>query len=125
MAAKLGVMMRMPGIAARTRLAHEAAAWAREQGKADAMTDAIFRAYFEKSRDIGNAEVLATLATSIGLDANALNSALASHAHLQEVLDDEAQAQTYGLTGVPAFIWNGHGLVGVQTEKALVGLIEK
>jgi predicted DsbA family dithiol-disulfide isomerase len=124
MAAKLGVKMRMPSVVPRTRLAHEAAAWARAKGQADAMHDAIFRAFFERSEDIGQIDVLMDLAAGIGLDAVDLKNSLTLHAHLPEVLADEQQAQKYGLTGVPAFIWNGHGLVGVQTDKNLERLVE-
>jgi predicted DsbA family dithiol-disulfide isomerase len=124
MAAKLGVKMRMPSVVPRTRLAHEAAAWARAKGQADAMHDAIFRAFFERSEDLGQIEVLMDLAAGIGLDAADLKNSLTLHTHLPEVLADEQQAQKYGLTGVPAFIWNGHGLVGVQTDKNLERLVE-
>ena len=123
MAAKLGVKMRMPSVVPRTRLAHEAAAWARAKGQPDAMHDAIFRAFFERSEDIGQLQVLADLAAGVGLDAADLKNALTLHTHLPEVLADEQQAQNYGLTGVPAFIWNGRGLVGVQTDKNLERLI--
>jgi predicted DsbA family dithiol-disulfide isomerase len=124
MAAKLGVRMRMPSVVPRTRLAHEAAAWARAKGQAEALHDAIFRAFFERSEDIGEIEVLADLAAGIGLNSTDLRNALTLHSHLPEVLADEQQAQNYGLTGVPAFIWNGRGLVGVQTDKNLERLIE-
>jgi len=123
MAAKLGVKMRMPSVVPRTRLAHEAAAWARANGQADALHDAIFRAFFERSADIGQIEVLADLAANVGLDSADLKHSLALHTHLPEVLADEQQAQNYGLTGVPAFIWNGRGLVGVQTDKNLERLV--
>ncbi len=123
MASKLGVTMRMPSIAPRTRLAHEAAAWARSQGKAEAMTDALFRAYFERSLDIGSPPVLAGLAAGIGLPSEAILHSLEIHDHLAEVLADEEQAQQYGLTGVPAFIWNGHGRTGVQTVKSIEDLL--
>ena len=124
MAAKLGVKMRMPSVVPRTRLAHEAAAWARANGQADVMHDAIFRAFFERSEDIGQLQVLTDLATGVGLDAADLKTALTLQTHLPEVLADEQQAQNYGLSGVPAFIWNGRGLVGVQTDKSLERLID-
>jgi predicted DsbA family dithiol-disulfide isomerase len=123
MAAKLGLKMRMPTIATRTRIAHETAAWARANGHADAMNDAIFRAWFERGLDIGNSDVLADLAGGLGLDRNDLTQSLTDHIYLPEVLADEQQAQNYGLNGVPAFISNGHGLVGVQTEKSLEQLL--
>jgi len=123
MAGRLGVKMRMPSIATRTRLAHEAAAWARLHGAGDAMNEALFRAYFERSEDIGTVEVLVNLAKGLSLDSEGLRNSLITHDHLSDVLSDESLAQNYGLTGVPAFICNGRGLVGVQTTDALRKLI--
>jgi len=125
MATKLGVTMRMPSIMTRTRLAHEAAAWARSLGKSAAMNDTIFRGWFERGLDIGNLNILGNLAAGIGLNAEELRHSLTTHSHLPEVLADQEQALKYGLTGVPAFIWNGHGLVGVQTLNSLEGLLAK
>jgi predicted DsbA family dithiol-disulfide isomerase len=123
MAGKLGVKMRMPSITTRTRVAHEAAAWARAQGKDDIMNEALFRAYFERSADIGNVDVVVALAKEAALDSDALRASLTRHEHLHEVLADEEQAQRYDLSGVPAFICNGKGLIGVQNEEALRKLV--
>ena len=125
MASKFNLLMRIPKAKVRTRVAHEAAAWARSHGKFDAMHDAIFRSYFEDAGDISQLDLLATLATKIGLNADDLRNSLTTHPYLDEVLTDEKQAHEYGLSGVPAFIWNGHGLVGVQSDKSLERLIEK
>jgi predicted DsbA family dithiol-disulfide isomerase len=122
MAAKLGVRMRLPNVRPRSRLAHEAAAWARTQGRFDAMHDAIFRAIWERSEDIGDINVLVRLGVSVGLDQAALRVGLESHECLPEVLADQKLASQYGVTGVPAFIYEGRGLVGVQTEESLARL---
>ncbi len=123
MAGKLGVKMRMPSITTRTRLAHEAAAWAKTQGQNDRMNEALFRAYFEKSRDIGQIDVLASIAKDLGFDEQALRDSLTRHDNLSEVLADEEQAKQYGLSGVPAFICNGRALIGVQSVESLSKLI--
>jgi predicted DsbA family dithiol-disulfide isomerase len=123
MAARLGVKMRMPKRATRTRLSHETAAWARSVGIGEQMNDALFRAYFERSENIGDPEVLARLAAELDADAAALQESLARHDHLPEVLADEQRAAEYGLSGVPAFICNGKGLVGVQDVDSLARLI--
>ena len=119
LAAKLGVGMRMPNVRPRTRLAHEAAAWARHHRKFEEMHEAIFRAYFERSEDVGGIDVLANLASTIGLDGAALRTCLNDHTHLQEVLDEESLAREYGLSGVPAFVAGNRALIGVQTQKSL------
>ena len=126
MAGRLGVKMRMPSRATRTRLAHEAAAWARSAGIGEPMNDALFRAYFERSEDIGDPEVLVRLAADIqgGTgDAQSLRESLSRHDHLPAVLADEQLAGQYGLSGVPAFICSGKGLVGVQDVDSLARLV--
>ena len=46
-----------------TRAAHQLIALAQSQGKAAPVVDALFRAYFEEAQDIGDAAVLAAIAT--------------------------------------------------------------
>jgi predicted DsbA family dithiol-disulfide isomerase len=111
--------MRMPPLQPRSRLAHEAAAWARAQGAFPAMNASIFRAFFERGEDIGNAEVLATLAARSGLDEQDLRRTLGAHEFLEQVLRDEEWASRIGLSGVPAFIFGRNYLVGVQSADSL------
>ena len=49
------------------RLAQELAKWAETQPGGEAIHDALFRAYFVDGRNIGDAEVLADVAASVGL----------------------------------------------------------
>ncbi len=117
--------MNFPTVKPRSRLAHEAAAWARAEGKFAAMNEAIFRAYFERDEDIGQPHVLVALASAIGLNASALSGALRQHTYLEEVLADEAQAARYGLTGVPAFIAARTVLFGVQRVEVLEAFVRQ
>jgi predicted DsbA family dithiol-disulfide isomerase len=64
MAERLGVTMRFPPVKPRTRLAHEAAHWARAQGRFDDYHNEVFRAFFERGEDIGDVEVLVVLVAS-------------------------------------------------------------
>jgi predicted DsbA family dithiol-disulfide isomerase len=115
----LGVKMIMPSVKPRSRLAHEAAAWARQQNRFDEMNEALFCAYFERDQDIGQTDVLVALADSGGLDGRDLKASLEHHTHLEEVLADEQRAARYGLSGVPAFIAGRTVLFGVQSADAL------
>jgi predicted DsbA family dithiol-disulfide isomerase len=76
LAERLGVKMKLPPLQPRSRLAHEAAHWARTQGRFDDYHAAIFRAFFERGEDIGDIEVLMPLATDLGLDMESLRAAL-------------------------------------------------
>src|SRR5512144_2538875 len=62
LAAKLGITMTLPPVQPRTRLAHQAAHWARACGRFDDYHQALFRAFFERGEDIGQVPVLAPLA---------------------------------------------------------------
>ena len=54
LAKRLGVTMKLPPFQPRTRLAHQAAHWARTQGRFDDYHSALFRAFFERGENIGD-----------------------------------------------------------------------
>src|SRR5947207_11339156 len=120
LAARLGVTMRFPPVKPRTRLAHEAAHWARAQGRSDDYHDEVFRALFERGEDIGHIDVLLAVAQELGLDRNSLGQALTNHEFATSVLADEGEAARLGVSGVPAFIANRRAaLSGVQPVENL------
>lgn len=125
LAESLGITMRLPPMQPRSRLAHEAAHWARSQGRFDDYNAAIFRAFFERGEDIGEPEVLAALADGLGLESDSLRRALESHEFEKSVLADEHEAEALGVGGIPAFIANRRvALSGVQTVENLKRLVE-
>jgi hypothetical protein len=99
MAEQRGIPLRLPPVEPRSRLAWEATEFAREHGKAEAMNHALFAAFFETGWDIGQQEVLWTIGESVGLDRNRLREALETGRYTRRVLDDEEQAERYGLSG--------------------------
>lgn len=76
------------------------------EGDRDAVLDAIYAAYFEFGRDIGDMSVLLDVAQSVGLDVTAVRGQLAGAAGLDDVLRDVAFAREVGISGVPFFIFN-------------------
>jgi len=125
LAERLGVTMRFPPVKPRTRLTHEAAHWARAQGRFDDYHDEIFRAFFERGEDIGEVDVLIALAQKFELDSGSLRQALTSHEFAASVIADEQEAARLGVSGVPAFIANRKAaLSGVQPVENLRKLIE-
>jgi predicted DsbA family dithiol-disulfide isomerase len=126
LAEKLNVKMKLPPVQPRSRRAHEAAQWARHQGKFAEYNEALFRSFFERGEDIGNVDVLTRLASELGLENNALRQALDNREYLESVLADEREAQKLGITGVPAFVANRKAaLSGVQSVENLKQLIER
>lgn len=101
--------LKLPPVQPRSRLALEAAEGAREQGCFDEMHHAIFRAFFEEGRDIGQKEVLLELGESCGMERKILERALTTAQYREKVLQDEELASRLGLSGVPAILLRKEG----------------
>jgi predicted DsbA family dithiol-disulfide isomerase len=126
LAERLSITMKLPPVQPRTRLAHEAAHWARSQGRFDDYHAEIFRAFFERGEDIGEVDVLASLARELGLDNESLRQALTTREFEKSVLEDERAAARLGVSGVPAFIANRRAtLSGVRPVEHLKQLVEQ
>jgi len=109
MAHDRGMKLRLPPVQPRSRLALEAAECAREQGRFDAMHHAIFSAFFEEGRDIGQKKVLFELGESCGVEREVLERALTTGQYREKVLGDEELASELGLSGVPAMLLRKDG----------------
>jgi predicted DsbA family dithiol-disulfide isomerase len=107
LAAERGIKVRLPPAQPRSRLAHEAVAFARLHNKEMELHHAILRVFFEFGEDIGKLDVL--LALKLGLEEPALRKALAEGGFRDEVLADEALSQKLEITGVPATLIRTHG----------------
>ncbi len=126
MAESLGVVMKLPSVQPRSRLAHEAAHWASTQGKFEQMNAAIFRAFFERGENIGEIDVLVSLASALDLESDNLRRALESREFEKSVIADEQTAKQIGVSGVPAFVANRKfALSGVQPLENLKMLVER
>lgn len=124
MAERLGVEIRQPTRAPLTRMAHEAAAWARTQGRLEEFHQGLFKALFVEDQDIGDVEVLKDLAWKIGLNSSVLAGVLEGGEMTDEVDEDLLIARTYGINGVPTYVIGGHLIYGVQEDQALIRAIE-
>lgn len=124
MAERLGVKINQPSRAPLTRLAHEAAAWARARHSFEPFHQRLFRAFFLEDKDIGELAVLKEIAWQAGLNPSDLEQALKENRMADEVEEDLLIARTYGVTMVPSFVIAGHVLAGVQDEAVLIRAIE-
>jgi predicted DsbA family dithiol-disulfide isomerase len=90
--------------------AHRVIWLAGERGVQNPVVDALFGAYFEEGRDIGDTATLAAIADKAGLDAAAVTTMLAGEEGLKEVLAEDDLARRSGISGVPTFTMAGHVL---------------
>ncbi|GHG92321.1 DsbA family oxidoreductase [Comamonas sp. JC664] len=129
LAGQRGVTLKQPPLQPRSRLALEAAEFAKDAEAFAPFHSALFRAFFEDGQDIGDLRVLGDLARDVGLDPESLTRALEAGRYTARVLADEEEAQRLGIRGVPAMRLAGEGpvllLTGAQPEEAVRAALER
>jgi predicted DsbA family dithiol-disulfide isomerase len=112
---ELGLPFEPPAKLSNTRMAVEAAEFARDAGKYPEFHRKVLAAYFAESQDIGDVDVLARIAEGQSLDAAALREALATGAYAERRQAAEEEAHRLGVTGVPTYFFTGGvRVVGAQ-----------
>lgn len=99
--------------------AHELLHFAKENGRQLELAEILMSAYFLEGKHVGRDDDLVQLAVAAGLDEDAAGDALASQRYRSAVRADQAQAQQFGITGVPFFVIDGkYGVSGAQPVEA-------
>lgn len=90
-----------------TRMAHMLIAAASTVQRGGDMTTALFKAYWQDGRDIGDIETLVQIAVEQGFDEQAARDELANDELRETVIGLEDHARKVGVNGVPFFIVDG------------------
>jgi predicted DsbA family dithiol-disulfide isomerase len=85
---------------------------------------AIFDALWKEGRDIGDRDLLADLAESVGVDGDEIRSALADDVLRGEVRELFDVARQRDVTGVPTFAYDGRAVSGAVPPERLERLVE-
>ncbi|WP_299278826.1 DsbA family oxidoreductase [uncultured Georgenia sp.] len=110
----------------KTLLAHEALHFAKEHGTQLELVERLFSAYFEEGRHVGKVDELVALGSDVGLDADALRTALEDGTYTDAVAQDIAQARAYGIQGVPFYVIGGkYGVSGAQRPEVFTRALEQ
>lgn len=88
-----------------SRPAHIGGKIAEAHGAGPAYHDAVMRAYFEQAADISQPDVLGDIAQAAGLARASFLASLTDARYLDQALSDVHQARVFGLTGVPAMVF--------------------
>ncbi|WP_213815207.1 DsbA family protein [Glaciihabitans sp. dw_435] len=106
--------------------AHELLHFAKSKGRQLDMKERLLKAYFVDGAHVGRIEDLADLAAEIGLDRAEVVAALESNEFLSDVKADVAQAQEYGIQGVPFFVIDGkYGVSGAQDAQTFTNVLQQ
>src|SRR5262249_24524794 len=102
-----------------SRLAQELAKWADSQPGMEAIHGALYRAYFVEGRNIGDPEVLVSIAERGGLPGKIARVVTPQRTLKDGVVGDGGGARRYGITGVPSFVAGRYNVVGAQPYEVL------
>ena len=103
-----------------TTAAHQLIDLAQKQGRGTPVVDALFKAYFEQARDIGDAAVLAEIASGAGV------AGWPQQADGKQVAALEEDVRNLGISAVPTFILNRKlGVSGAHPPEALAQAIQE
>jgi len=89
-----------------------------------AFDEAIFEALWVEGRDIGDPDVLAEIADSVGLDGEEIREALTDESLQNRLETAFRESQQQGVTGVPTFAYGEHAARGAVPPEQLQRLVE-
>lgn len=106
--------------------AHRLLHHALSAGKQSDLKERLMTAYFVEGEAVGEREVLARLATDVGLEGSAVREVLASDAFAAEVRQDEQEARRLGISGVPFFVIDrAYGISGAQPSELMLSTLDQ
>ena len=106
--------------------AHELLRLAKEHGRQAEMKEGLLKAYFVDGGHVGRIPDLADLAADLGFDRDEVVDALESERYLPAVKADVAQADAYGISGVPFFVFEErYGVSGAQDTTVFADVLRQ
>lgn len=94
-------------------------------GKAPAVVEALFHAYFCDGQNIGDRGVLLDIGTGCGLPEQECSNLLDGSAGRGDVYLDNAQTHRLSINGVPCFIFESlYGIAGAQEPEILLRMLD-
>jgi predicted DsbA family dithiol-disulfide isomerase len=107
-----------------TVISHELIHFAKSKGGQLEMKERLLKAYFVNGEHVGRIPDLVDIAVELGYDRDEVTEALESHRFLADVKADVAQAQAYGINGVPFFVIDGkYGVSGAQEAETFANVL--
>ena len=98
--------------------AHRLILWSAGKGKQEALIEALYSAYFEKSKPVFTHQDLLEITDSVGLDRQEAETLLMSDLLEDQVKEDQAIAHQLGANGVPFFVVDmKYGISGAQPQE--------
>lgn len=104
MAAEVGLHLALHERLINSRPALQAAEFARQQGRFDAMHHELFKAYWDEGRDVSDIAVLREVALRAGVDVAGMEAAVAAERFGDYLDARRAEAEELMINGIPAHV---------------------
>ena len=86
----------------------------------------LFESYFNKAKDIGDEEILMSIAKKNNLDVNEVRTYLNDEENIKKIDKMDNVAKEMGITGVPFYVFNDQlSISGAQSVEQLIEAIKK
>jgi predicted DsbA family dithiol-disulfide isomerase len=104
LATSVGLHLKLHERLINSRPALQAAEFAREQGRFDAMHQELLRTYWDEGRDVSDIAVLRDVASRAGVDVTGMEAAVAADRFGDYLDARRAEAEELGINGIPAHV---------------------
>jgi predicted DsbA family dithiol-disulfide isomerase len=106
--------------------AHRLIHWAGLEAKQTLVVSALFKAYFENGRDIGDVDELIAIGSACDMDPEMLSRLFASDADRDDLQARDQHARAKGITSVPTFlVANTYAISGAQSPEMWKNIIQE
>jgi predicted DsbA family dithiol-disulfide isomerase len=106
--------------------AHQLLYWAGEQGLQTELKLALFKAFFSEGNDVNDADVLATVASKVGLDRERAIGIVAGQHYAGQVRAEQQLWVEQDIYSVPVFLFNGkYSVPGAQDSETFIRYLGK
>jgi predicted DsbA family dithiol-disulfide isomerase len=123
-AEEAGLKIKLPPIIPCSRPALEVAEYAKRQGKFDQFHLAVFKAFWEESKNIGLRSVLFEIVRECGIDPGGVERCLDEGRYTPVVIKQSEDAKRLGINGIPAYIIGDCIIEGIQPYQVFQRAIE-
>ena len=105
--------------------AHRLILWSASIGKQNQLLEAMYSAYFEKSKALFSRQDLIQVASEVGISEPDVTSVLDSNEFIEQVHEDQNIAHQLGANGVPFFVIDmKYGISGAQPQEVFEKTLE-
>ena len=106
--------------------AHRLLHLAKKYDLANNLEELLFKAYLTEGKNINDFDTLTQLGIEVGLDEEEIKQVLHSDAYAKEVLQDQEEAHTIGVEGVPFFVFDdNYDISGAESTTVFLKTLER